>query len=116
MRQALIKLDRNLLAATREQPQLTQHIHTLEQELEQIRRRLMEKQLAVDSILRELRVRDNILQEIRDANSRIDRIVGRVELYLEIVGSYDNSISLAKNVMPPNGYWKTTKNGEAIRY
>ena len=96
MRQSLIKLEENLKAVKREQPQLTHFIQGLEQELEQIRRRLLEKQMAMDAVLQELRVRDSIIQQIRDANSRIDRLVGRVELYLEIVNSYGDAAMLAE--------------------
>jgi hypothetical protein len=94
MRGSLAKLRGSLATVNRERPRLREYIQQLESEQEAIRRRIGDAQAALAAVLDEQRAAD----EIRDANARIARVVGRISLYLETVTMTDERVSLQEAV------------------
>jgi hypothetical protein len=85
----LSELDKNLFAIDDERPRLREHIRQLEDELSEIRGELHQKQLEIESIRQE----QEAAQHLRDLNSRIARVVGRISLFLDTkIELEDNSV------------------------
>jgi hypothetical protein len=94
MKASLTGLQENLQTVQRERPRLREYIQQLKDEREEIRQQIAEKELAAEAVLKE----QNIAEQIRDTNSRIARVVGRISLYLETVEFVDESSQLRRDV------------------
>jgi len=94
MRSSLEKLRDSLATVNRERPRLREYIQQLESEQESIRRRIGDAEAALAAVLEEQRAAD----ELRDANARVARVVGRISLYLETVTMTDERSSLQEAV------------------
>lgn len=68
---------------------LSEAIHRLEINLEQIRaeirRRQLNKEFLLQEQLREQRKVDSILEEIQQKNSRVERLIGQIDLYFKMI-------------------------------
>lgn len=84
IRRALTKLENDLVIARAEQPELSQQIQNIQNQLDQKQREVDRKQLEIASVLNETQAAQNIMQEVIQNNSRSDRLVGGIEFYLEI--------------------------------
>lgn len=78
---ALEEMNRSLQSVDRERPRLEDYLRELTEKQEEIRHEIERNELAIEGILAE----DEVARQIRDANSRISRVVGRISLYLETV-------------------------------
>ncbi len=87
IRTSLNKLESDLLAVRREQPMLEEQIQAIQNQLNGKQREIERKQLEISTIFRETQATDNLVQEIAQNNSRVDRLVGRIEFYLEIAAT-----------------------------
>lgn len=94
IRKGLELLRRNLESVEGERPRLRDYLKKLEDDLENIRRQITEKQFAIDAILEEQGVAD----QIKDTNTRIARVVGRISLYLDTVKYVDEKSFLRERV------------------
>jgi hypothetical protein len=94
IRGGLEDLRRNLQFVESERPQLRSYIQNLENELEDIRKRIEGKQLEINAILEE----QNVAEQLRDTNTRIARIVGRISLYLDTIKYVDENSTLREKV------------------
>lgn len=88
VRNALEEMNRSLQSVDRERPRLEDYLRGLNDKREEIRQDIERNELAIKGILSE----DEVARQIRDANSRISRVVGRISLYLETV-ELTNAIS-----------------------
>ncbi len=87
MRESLQKLDRDLEFIRYEQPEINSNIDNLKDQLKQQQLLIDRKQLEIATTLREMQPKNNLIQEIIDANSSIERLLGRIEFYLDIADS-----------------------------
>lgn len=76
------------------QPRLREYIQQLKIERLEIRQQVSEIEIAIKAILEE----EEASQRMRDLNSRIARVLGRISLYLESVDFTDETSSLRTNV------------------
>jgi len=87
---SLRRLDSDLTFVERERPRLREYIDGLKSEREAVRQQIAETEFAFQAAVSEQEAAD----ELRDANSRAARVVGRVSLYLETVQSFDENSDL----------------------
>ncbi|MCP4369844.1 MAG: DUF3732 domain-containing protein [Deltaproteobacteria bacterium] len=85
IRREFIRLETSQRAIEQDEPGLSEAIQTLEAELEQIRGQIRRKQVDIELLLREQRVADTIVEEIQQKNSRVERLIGRIEMFLSMV-------------------------------
>lgn len=85
IRREFIRLETSQRAIEQDEPALNEVIQTLERELEQIRGQVRRKQLDIEVLLREQRVADRIVEEIQQKNSRVERLIGRIEMYFNML-------------------------------
>jgi len=90
MGESLRKLSSTLSNVENERPRLNEHIEKLTEELNGIRKKIRNKESEIESFLEEQKSAD----KLKDINSRIARVVGRVSLYLESVEDTDESSGL----------------------
>lgn len=114
IRKALNKLEGDLLSVRREQPAIEEQIHIIEDQLSQKQREIDRKQLEISAILRQTQATDNIIQEITRNNSRIDRVIGRIELYLEMANT-DSLTDLDEQRQEAEAQFSTLENQVAAR-
>ena len=84
MRNSLTKLEEDLRAVHQEQPLLNEYIQDLRNQLAEQKRSIDRKRLEMAIVMREQSMSNHIVGEITESNSRIDRLIGRMEFYLEI--------------------------------
>jgi chromosome segregation ATPase len=87
-------LNEDLATVEREQPRLREYIDSLKTEREDLRQKIAEKNFSLQTLIAEQEAAD----ELRDANSRIARVVGRVSLYLDTIKVVDETSSFQKAV------------------
>ena len=114
IRKALNKLESDLLAVRREQPAIEEQIRAIEEQLAQKQREIDRKQLEISAILRQNQVTDNIIQEITKNNSHIDRVIGRIEFYLEMA-STDSLNDLEQQRQEAEAQFNALENQRAAR-
>ena len=114
IRKALNKLESDLLAVRREQPAIEEQIRAIEEQLAQKQREIDRKQLEISAILRQNQVTDNIIQEITKNNSHIDRVIGRIEFYLEMA-STDSINDLEQQRQEAEAQFNALENQRAAR-
>jgi len=85
--QALISMQSNLRTTSRERPRVQAILGDLRQRRWATREELKSNAVAIQALLNE----QSAAQELRDANSRMARVVGRVSLYLESISTADES-------------------------
>lgn len=88
------RLRTDLSTVQSERPRLREYIERLMTERDDIRRQISEKEFALEAVISE----QSAAEELRDNNSRIARVVGRVSLYLDTVEFVDNSAKLRNAV------------------
>jgi hypothetical protein len=87
---SLRRLESDLTFVERERPRLREYIDGLKGERETIRQQVAETEFAFQAAVSEQEAAD----ELRDANARAARVVGRISLYLETVQSFDENSDL----------------------
>ncbi len=87
-------LRNNLGSVEVDRPRLRGYIQGYEDELEDIRRKITEKEVSINAILEE----QGVAEQIRDTNTRIARVVGRISLYLDTVKLVEENSSLREKV------------------
>jgi hypothetical protein len=87
---SLEKLEKELKNVEGDKPRLEKYIQLLVDDQENIRAQINETRLEIDSILKEQKV----AEQLRDTNSRIARVVGRISLFLETVSQIDEHSAL----------------------
>ena len=76
------------------QPKLDEHIQSLIDGREELKQQISEKELAAQAIVAE----HEAAQVLRDTNTRIARVVGRISLYLETVELVDDDSLVRREV------------------
>ena len=114
IRSALNKLESDLLAVRREQPMLNERIETIGVQLHEKQREIERKQLQIAVILRETQAAENIIQEIAQNNSQVDRLIGRIEFFLEIATT-DSLNELAEKRSEAEENWNSLTSQRADR-
>ena len=94
MKSALMNIHKNLKAVERERPRLREYIDNLKDERETLRLEIQKRELAIQALLEEQKAADRI----RETNSRIARIVGRISLYLETMQAITETSDLREKV------------------
>jgi prefoldin subunit 5 len=94
MKHDLEQLQSNVQHVTREQPRLREYIQGLQEELQTLRQQIKERQSALEAVINEQQTG----QQIRDANLRIMRVIGRISLYLDTFEHVDKNASLRRDV------------------
>ena len=94
IKENLTRLQSNLESVKRERPRLREYIMSLQQEREDLRQQLEQLELDIVAVQEEYEAS----QKIRDANSRIARVVGRISLYLETLNLTDENSKLRLEV------------------
>lgn len=84
----------DLTVVNRERPHLREYIQTLGEEREHLRQHILDREIALAAVLRE----HHSAEEVRDTNTRIARVVGRISLYLETVVMVDERSGLHEAV------------------
>jgi len=87
---SLRRLDSDLTFVERERPRLREYIDGLKSGREAVRQQIAETEFAFQAAVSEQEAAD----QLRDANARAARVVGRVSLYLETVQSFDENSDL----------------------
>jgi len=114
IRKALNKLEDDLLAVRVEQPAIEEQIRAIEVQLSQKQREIDRKQLEISAILRQTQATDNIIQEITRNNSHIDRVIGRIEFYLEMADT-DSLNDLEQQRQEAEEQFSALENQQAAR-
>jgi hypothetical protein len=83
-------LDSELTFVERERPRLREYIDGLKSERELARQRITESEFALEAAVSE----QEAASQLRDANARAARVVGRISLYLETVEATDEHSDL----------------------
>lgn len=94
MRIALDEMTRSLQSVNSERPRLEDYLQDLTEMREEIRNDIERNELAIESVLAE----SQIAGQLRDTNSRIARVAGRISLYLETVELTDMISPLQEEV------------------
>jgi len=92
--ESLNRLNTNLSTVQSERPRLQEYIDKLKSERDDIKRQISDKEFALNAVIAE----ESAAEELRDRNSRIARVVGRVSLYLDSIEQVDNSVELRRKV------------------
>lgn len=85
IRSSLEKLDKDLAGVLRDQPEWAEVIGVLEEEGISEKQEIDRIQIEVTRVLRDNQAQENILQEIVNANSKAERLIGRAEYFLELI-------------------------------
>lgn len=94
MQKSLEKLDREIGRVEIQKPDLTNYLEAKKETKEDIKTRINEKKQQVNSLYEEYEV----AEQIRDENSRIARIIGRISLYLENVNITNEDSPLIEEI------------------
>lgn len=94
MQRDLERLQTHVAYETRERPRLREYIQGLEEEIASIKQQMRDRQRARDAVV----IEQEATQQIRDANLRIMRIIGRISLYLETFEYVDENAPLRREV------------------
>lgn len=95
---SLVELHRNLNLTERRKPRLDLALQELEQDRERIRRQIRQKQAIVEKILEERHQKDELIQRVSDANTRTNRVLNRIEYYLETLDSSGDTSLLQRQI------------------
>lgn len=87
IRNALQKVEADLDMVKQEQPILEEFIQSIRDSLEEQRRNIENRKLEIAVVRREQSSAKNVADEIYEANSRVDRLLGRIEFFLELAAS-----------------------------
>jgi hypothetical protein len=85
LKSALKKIHKDIKTVEHKRPRLRKYIQTLKDEREKLLEKIEEKKFSIEAVLAEKKAGE----EIRDTNSRIARVVGRISLYLDTVKFVD---------------------------
>ena len=88
--ESLRQLDSDLTYVERERPRLREYIDGLKGDRENARQAISEREFALQAALSE----QEAAEELRDANARAARVVGRISLYLETLQSLEENTDL----------------------
>jgi hypothetical protein len=94
MHNSLIGLNNSLQTVSRERPKLREYIETLQNERESLRQSLEDKAIAIDAIISE----QEMANSMRDMNSRIAKVIGRISLYVENYARVDDDSGLRTKI------------------
>lgn len=94
MQRALKNLNDHLQTVQIERPRLHEYTQALEDDCDEIKQQITEKQSIVDAVVAE----EKAAQHIQDINARIARVVGRISLYLENVQLVDELSPLRRQI------------------
>jgi len=98
-------------------PELQEHFQTIEIEKDHIKRKITEKQAVVKTVIEEQNKQKGVIQRILDTNTRIDRVVGHIDFYLDMTKSVSASSELRKqveNAQEQVDYWSEQVNAHDI--
>jgi len=98
IRKVFNELETNKRIVEEDTPRLNEQIERLERQLEVKRQQLVTIKTIIKEITQEQNNFGNILQQIRDTNSQISRVVHRIEMYPEIMQSIGGTSELQKNI------------------
>ncbi|MUH00999.1 DUF3732 domain-containing protein [Scytonema sp. UIC 10036] len=87
MTESLSNLQNNLVNLEVSQPRLLEYVQELKEKREELRRKMQERELAIKAAVDE----QEAAQQMRDTNTHIARIVGRISLYLETIEFTDEN-------------------------
>lgn len=99
MQKSFHVLEDNLSAVSQERPKLREYINKLENRREEKRQEIKEIQKSIAAVQDE----QNIASQIREVNTRIARVVGRVSLFVETIPFLDEHSELHKRVNEAQG-------------
>jgi hypothetical protein len=88
--ESLRQLDTDLTYVERERPRLREYIDGLKSDRENARQAIADSEFSLEAALSEQEAAD----ELRDANARAARVVGRISLYVETVESVEENTDL----------------------
>jgi hypothetical protein len=88
------KLDKEVAVV----PHLNATVSKLEEEIAEIKNRIRKKRLEVREVLEKQESKRDVIQDIFLSSARVERIVGRIQLYLDLVGGIDSIGSLSKQL------------------
>ena len=94
MQKSLEKLDREIGKVEIEKPDMTDYLESKKEQYEELKIRINQKKQEINSLYEEYEV----AEQIRDENSRIARIIGRISLYLEILDVTDDCSPLIQKI------------------
>jgi hypothetical protein len=94
MQRSLEKLDREIGVVEITRPNLVDHLESKKEKYEELRIKIREKKQAINSLYEEY----EFAEQIRDDNSRIARIIGRISFYLEMLDMTDQSSPLNQKI------------------
>lgn len=94
IRNSLKALDSGLDSVVRERPRLREHIESLSSDRNDMRAELEQKRLELEALAAE----QAAFEEMRDANIRVARVLGRVSYYLETVRASDERSSPSREL------------------
>lgn len=90
-------------------PNLDTTISKLREEITEIKHEIRDKQSQVQEILEAQEAKKNVIQSIFLSNARVERIVGRIQLYLDLVKGIDSISSLRERLTTAEAQVKTCK-------
>lgn len=91
-------------------PRMDATISKLEEEVAEIKSEIRSKQLKVREILeKQEATKRDVIQNIFLSSARVERIVGRIQLYLDLVGGVDSIRSLSEQLMDAKEQVETLK-------
>ena len=94
MQKSLEKLDREIGKVEIEKPEMTDYLESKQKLYEELKIKINQKKQEINSLYEEYEV----AEQIRDENSRIARIIGRISLYLEILDVTDDCSPLIQEI------------------
>lgn len=94
MQRSLEKLDREIGRVEIKRPDLVDHLESKKDKYEELRIRITQKKQAINSLYEEYEA----AKQIKDENSRIARIIGRISLYLEMLDMTDKTSPIMQKI------------------
>ena len=91
---SLYELKQNLESLDGERPRLRNYINELHEQLESNRQEIRDCEGAIEALLKE----QDAAEQMRDSNTRIARVVGRISLYLDTINLVDETSSLRQKI------------------
>jgi hypothetical protein len=92
IKDSLQRLQDDLLSVENERPRLEEYITNLVEERDRLRKLIEETRFAIDSVVAE----QDVGEELRDMNARAARVIGRISLYLDTVSMIHEDSALRK--------------------
>ncbi|WPB79253.1 DUF3732 domain-containing protein [Archangium violaceum] len=99
LNEQLQRLNANLGAVARERPHIEKHLGGLKEERERIRDDIRRLEATIEALVQE----DEAAAQVRDANIRAARVVGRLSLYMDAASASETDEALRAQVVQLRG-------------